>query len=381
VFRIFDRYLWGQVLSSTLTGMCMLTGVMVLGNVYQKLDQLLGDAAVSSWVVVKFIALIIPASLIFTLPCAFLVGILLVYGRMSADNEIVALRMTGMPMWRICMPVFLMAVLLSGLCLAVNVWVAPMARNSIKFMFYEEATRDPANLFQEGRVQDKLPGMRIYTGKKNADGTLRNLHIIKLEGHRATEFISGRSAHIEQKPGTLDFTIHLKGANLETPEADETGAISNIKTFSAGETSRGFSLAAFKEKLEQVNPDMKDTQALFGELSSGLNSYVKKGESPQPLSKRDLSVVKTELNKRFSFSLACLTFCLVGIPLGITAQRRETTAGFVISLGVALCYFVFIMVADSMNQRPGNYPHLLMWAPNLLFLGIGSWLFRRMSQR
>jgi len=105
--RIFDRYIWGQVFSSTLTGVLVLTGVMVLGSVYQKLDQLLGDTKVPIWVVLKFIALTVPYSLIFTLPCAFLTGILLVFGRMSADNEMVSLRMTGQPMWRICMPIFL----------------------------------------------------------------------------------------------------------------------------------------------------------------------------------------------------------------------------------------------------------------------------------
>ena len=99
IFRIFDRYIGRQVASATLTGVLVLSGVMVLGNIYKKLDQLLGDTQFPISVVAKFIALVIPFSLIFTIPCAFLTGILLVFGRMSADNEMVSLRMTGTPMF------------------------------------------------------------------------------------------------------------------------------------------------------------------------------------------------------------------------------------------------------------------------------------------
>ena len=106
--RIFDRYIGRQIWMSTLTGVVVLSGVMVLGNVYKKLDQLLGGTELPAALVAKFIVLVIPFSLIFTIPWAFLTSILLVYGRMSADNELVSLRMTGTSMARICLPVFLL---------------------------------------------------------------------------------------------------------------------------------------------------------------------------------------------------------------------------------------------------------------------------------
>jgi lipopolysaccharide export LptBFGC system permease protein LptF len=105
--RIFDRYLGRQVGSATLIGVALLSGVMVLGNVYKKLDELLGNTELPlSVIVLEFVTLVIPFSLIFTIPWAFLTAILLVFGRLSADNELVSLRMTGMSMKRICAPVF-----------------------------------------------------------------------------------------------------------------------------------------------------------------------------------------------------------------------------------------------------------------------------------
>src|SRR6186713_2048805 len=91
--RIFDRYIWSQVAGSTLTGVIVLTGVMVLANVFKEMERLLGDtSALPLGTVFQFILYVIPYSLVFTVPWALLTAILLVFGRMSADNEMTALR-------------------------------------------------------------------------------------------------------------------------------------------------------------------------------------------------------------------------------------------------------------------------------------------------
>ena len=72
---------------------------------------------------------------------------------------------------------------------------------------------------------------------------------------------------------------------------------------------------------------------------------------------------------------------LVGIPLGVTAQRRETSTGFALSLITATVYIAFIIFGDTLNDNPKAMPHLIMWLPNVLFLSIGGWLFCRLSRR
>ena len=90
---------------------------------------------------------------------------------------------------------------------------------------------------------------------------------------------------------------------------------------------------------------------------------------------------RTEINKRFSFPMACIVFALVGVPLGITAHRRETSFGFAASLVVGVFYFLFIIVADTLRTNPRLHPELLVWFPNLLFLVLGIWMFRRLSRQ
>ncbi|GEP43219.1 LptF/LptG family permease [Brevifollis gellanilyticus] len=373
--RIFDRYLGKQVLSATLMGVMLLSGVMVLGNVYKKLDELLGDTKLPFAVIAEFIGLIIPFSLIFTIPWAFLTGILLVFGRLSTDNELVSMRMTGWSMPRICLPVFIIAALLSGVCFWVNVDLAPAAKNRMKLLFYEVAVENPEALFQEGRVLDRVPGFRIYTGKR--DGReLKNLEIIELEGLQAKRVVRAQRAVLETQEGVLDFTLRLYNAEIESYALAPDKKLQKIDFIKAAETALTFPLSRLKDKSVRVNASMKSTDQLWEELA--VKKDVITGKEMEP---KHLSQSRTELNKRYSFSLACLTFALVGIPLGVTAQRRETSTGFALSLITATVYIGFIIFGDTMNEKPGSFPHLIMWLPNVLFLGIGGWLFYKLSRK
>jgi len=125
-------------------------------------------------------------------------------------------------------------------------------------------------------------------------------------------------------------------------------------------------LRADSAKLRPSTLDTGELKTRLGDADSGLTSAQKR-------------MIKTEINKRYSFSLACFTFALIGIPLGVTAQRRETSVGFAFSMVIAVVYFLFIIIADTMKDKPAA--QYLMWLPNVVFVGFGVWLFVRLSKR
>jgi lipopolysaccharide export system permease protein len=79
--------------------------------------------------------------------------------------------------------------------------------------------------------------------------------------------------------------------------------------------------------------------------------------------------------------MASFAFGLIGVPLAVTAQRKETSIGFMLSLAVALVYFLCIIFADTVRNKPHLHPEILVWSPNILFVGLGLWLFWRLSRR
>jgi lipopolysaccharide export system permease protein len=87
-----------------------------------------------------------------------------------------------------------------------------------------------------------------------------------------------------------------------------------------------------------------------------------------------------EISKRYSTSVAGIALALLGVPLALTAHRKETSIGFALSVIIAFAYFLLMIFIETFKHDAAAYPHLLIWLPNVLFIGLGCWLFwRRMK--
>ena len=89
----------------------------------------------------------------------------------------------------------------------------------------------------------------------------------------------------------------------------------------------------------------------------------------------------TELQARISFSITCFTFVIVGLPLAIQTQRRETSFGIVITFAIVLLYWFLGTVGRALKAHAGLYPELIIWAPNIIFQIVGFWLFYRANRK
>lgn len=403
--HIFDRYIARQILISTLLAVSVLSAVLVLGQVFKKLLDLLVEGVLPPSAILKFMACAFPASLAYTLPWGLLTAVLLTFGRLSADNELVSMRMAGLSLARICLPVFVVAGALSALCLWINTVVAPMSLKELNTMTRQAAVRDPRVLFTPDKVVSQIPGHLLYVGDRKGDD-LENVQIVLLEkgsgptgrpsgmifaknGHITTDALAERQAIEFGATGNTWFyrkdALPLSEAQRETmtPEqiaaheariAREAAAPPSFYDLGTGHSDISFDIKSLIDNTSRVKVDW----LTMDEVRDAIRDPSVLGRD-RPEAGR--SEARTEYHRRISFALACFILALAGIPLGITAHRRETSAGFILSLVIGIGYFSLIMLGSLWRLKPEKFPHLLIWLPNIVFGILGVMLFRRLAKR
>ena len=370
--RILDRYIARQLLTTALFAIGVLSLVLVLGNIFKKLLDVLINHDVPFEYILSFIGYIIPFSLTFTIPWGFLTAVLLIFGRLSGENELIALKSNGISVPRICMPVFAIAALCVGICFWINVEVAPKAEEQMKAALYNIATSNPIAVFDSDTTIDEFPGKLIYVEKKQG-AQLKDILMYELNDSGVpTMFVHARSGELlTDLEGKQQIILRLKDSQYEQRDSQHPDDVSLIHT---GITANQNDLAISLEELHEKNVKKKGpSQMTLAELL--------KRQVDSSLDSQQASAIRTETNKRFSFSLASFAFCLIAVPLAITANRKETSVGFLFSLMVAFVYFFFIIMVDTVRSNPKFHPEILIWMPNIIFISLGAYLFYRMSKR
>src|SRR5919199_613104 len=178
--KLIDRSVSRELVVNVLFAIFVLSLVLIVGNIFRKLLPLLVNHDVPVEYLISFIAYVLPFSLIFTIPWGLLTAILLVFGRLSADNELIALRSNGVSITRICVPLAFVALVCTGICLWLNVQVAPAAQEKLRSTIFDLATRNPMALFGSDQVIDQFPGRKIYVGKKEGN-KLENITVFEID--------------------------------------------------------------------------------------------------------------------------------------------------------------------------------------------------------
>ncbi len=401
--RIIDRYIGRQVVTAALISVLVLTIIMVLGNVFKPLlslpTEILRDLPVTFFL--KFMGYAVVASLPFTVPWSLLTGVLLVFGRLSADNELLALRMSGASFARLAAPSLALAALSTLLCFWINLVLAPRAQTELTRLPTRMTTANPKALLAPDTIIDQFDNFVIYVGEKKKDGRLSNFQMILLnESRQPAGFFAARRAHLVETPGQQGLDLDLTDATAimrdpERPGDREAGInpLTRIRPpIHAAGITQPMTFQRLYDKLERVKPGMMTTTELSQRLEAATVRAHAESKESRGSGKRAASTsrpalqhateLRTEFHKRFSFSLACLAFVAVGLPLGVTAQRRETAIGFGLSLCLGIVYLSLLMLGDSiLKDRASSYPWLIVWLPNALFVVLGGWLFWRLQHR
>jgi lipopolysaccharide export system permease protein len=385
--KTLHLYLTRQVLATLLMTVAVFTFVLLLGNALKEILMLLVNGQATVGLVAEAIGLLMPFVLAFSLPMGLLTATLLVFGRFSADQELTAVRASGVSLLALITPILLLSVALSTVAAWINLQWAPQSRLIYKNLIYRVGLARSTSLLVEDRFLDDFPGYVLYVGKRS-DTNLREVLVYQLSSdgklesrlHAARGEILVEAAH-HQVVLLLHDVHRYDLINWDTYHAAEARLALTYRPPPQPKrptSLRDMTFAQLQQKLEEL-----ERLALQPPPSPAGQSLEQLREQQRQLTaaQADLTLpVRVQMHRQVAFSFACIGFTLIGIPLGIRAHRRETSAGMALALVLVATYYGIIIIAQSFQTRPEFAPHLILWLPNLIFQSVGAVLLWRANR-
>lgn len=407
--KTIDRYILKQLIMITFLGVLSLTMLLLLGQLFKELHELLVESGAPPSIVVDFILQVIPFSLTFSIPWGFLTAVLLVYGRLAADNELTSMRMAGLSLWRLSLPAIGLGFALSSLCFYINIEVSPKGKNAMSDLVMQAAMSNPRNLLSSSQSVTKLDKLQLYIEHREGDDLI-GLHVYPtsyglsvgsdfdaIHAERATigDFdtktrlltLTLRNARIERSGGGLTdmpaigvmpLRIHIPVKNFRKlkPNRFTNSEIAYILDHSTYTLQLNNDELESYEDIAIARPAFPCADKLWAEVRKDVNYY------RLPMGDKTIRrSFETEGTQRASFACACIVFSLIGVPLAITARRKDTSTGFAIGILVAAAYFVALVFCELSRKAGGITPYIVLWIPNVLTIAFAIWQHQKAKFR
>ncbi len=354
-----------NLLTTFFTTLVVITFIMCLIEVFGVTEAL---ARGFSWLPVAIVFVsAMPTVLTFSIPISCITSSLLVFEKMSADNEIVALRASGVSMWQIASRPLLLATLAATICLGLNTELAARGHFMRRSTTRRLGTDIAINLLVPGRFVRITEKLTIYVGRKS--------------GHKISDVViyDGRTSDMEREiragKGELSASdddswlfVKLSDHVRVTPLVDDRPDPAFMDSYEVMVEVRHITHDKYEKKIFDLT---------LGELIGRVRA-IDKNDPDLPAG--DLALRMTyavEINRRLVLSYSAFAFVLLGIPFGMTTRRCPSSLGIALSLLIVFTFYLFLILVDSLSKTPALRPDLIVWIAGIVPTVAGLLLLRK----
>ncbi|MBF0485316.1 MAG: LptF/LptG family permease [Candidatus Omnitrophica bacterium] len=347
--RIIRNYILKECVVPFIMCLGVLTFVFLLGYLPQLANKVI-NKGVSLSAVTMALLYNIPVLLGFTLPIAALATIILTFGRLSSDNEIIAIRASGISLKRLLAPLIFIGAVMSLFLWILNDRVIPNAYNAQRILLQETGSKNPAALLEAGTFIDDFEGyiLFIYRVDRNK---LYNVRIYQPQpDNKPTRTIIAQEGEFAPVPGQKQIKLKLINGTSDEPDYNNPNNFYklNFKT----------SFMTLDLSKSNDHADKKPKAMTLKELSQNISDIKKHAIDPTPLI--------TEYHRKTSWSFSPLIFILLGFPVAVITHRREKTANLLLAIMFAAPYYLLSVGCQALAVQGLAKPEFVMWLPNLV---------------
>jgi LPS export ABC transporter permease LptG/LPS export ABC transporter permease LptF len=373
--RILSRYVFREVVSSSLLAVAVATFIVFLQGPGKDLLKVLVQTSATPLVVLELFLLALPKVLTLTIPFGILVGILVGLGRLASDGEITAMRAGGISSRAVTPPVVTFCLCAVAITAASSLWLTPTSLQSeyrlVNRLLAEKLTADI-----QPRVFDESFQKRVlYVGDVRTGSPTVWEYVFMADLTPPEERTSSSGKALEGPKVTIAQQA------IPTPDIKHNRIQLTMRNVNAHETAKdgqGFHEAFPNgdQVLDATQSEEKKARAFLDMPTPELVRFVRTSNRRTD----DGATSRVELHSRFALPLACLMLGLVGIPLGIQTRKGGKSAGYVMAILLAfLCYYLSFITLTSMARKHSISPELGTWLPNLVFCVAGVVFIARLE--
>jgi LPS export ABC transporter permease LptG/LPS export ABC transporter permease LptF len=357
--RILDRYALRQILPPFVLALLVFTFMLMMQPIDRNAQALL-EKGVSVPVVAKMLALLLPQSLAITIPMAFLMGLLVAFGRLSADSEWVAMQACGVSLFRMLRPVLMLALLSWALTQWVLVDLVPDCNQAFREMEYGVVAARVESEIKPRIFYEDFPNLVLYARDTSAEG----------QGWRDV-FVA------DTAQGAPQVSVARRGRMLLDPVARTVRLMLEDRvSFRMGTDAAGRSL--FEANPSRTLVTELDAARVFPQVGpikgEPEKTMAELRQSIADLRRQGLPTDRPEyyIHLKFSIPVACFVFALMGLGFGVGTHRGGKLAAFALGSGVIFAYYLVMYQARSLSLG-GRFPAwLAAMLPNIVLGPVGA---------
>jgi len=360
--RTLYLYLMKELFPVFLLGIIGFTSILLTGRIVQ-LTELFVNKGVPLGYILRLLYLLLPSFLVLTIPMATLLAVLLAFNRLSSDNEITALKASGVSLYQMIPPVLVFAFITYAATTFLTLSTVPRANEGSRALLYEIASSKASAGVREKLFNDDFEGLVLFV-EEIKPRTLKWQKVFISDSRNPEEVLTiiAREGEVLSDPATLAITLRLKRGSIHKL-GKEPDAYQKID-FNTYDLRLHLKTDLKGKRTEEKHPSSMN----LAELSRSIRALQAKG-----------SEAKThwvKFHEKFSIPFACLVFALIGIPLGLQSRvgRGSKFQGFAWAIGVLLVYYLLTNAGASLAERGKVILEAGMWAANAVFLILGLYL-------
>jgi lipopolysaccharide export system permease protein len=365
---IVNRYVLTEMLAPFSINVIVFTFLFLMAELV-KITNWIVNYNLSIFSVFTLIFFTMPWFLMFIIPMSVMLAVVLTFLRMSADNEIVALKSCGLSIYGLLPPVLIFSFAGFLLTLFITVYGVPKAKATLENMVLEMAASNVDIGLKERTFNDAFKNVMLYVNK--IDLNQKKLIDIFIEDKRQQNIIStvvAPEGRLFSEPGKFIFHMVLSNGTIHQTNLKEHSA--NSIRFDTYKLSLDL-----KKELEEAEEREKGREEMsIAELQQVVDESVEKD--------KDYYKAQIVMHRRFALPVSCLALGLLAFPLGLQTKSTKRSSGLILCLFSFLLYYLLLTAGYTLGKK-GIYPPAIgMWLPNLTMAGIGVYfLFQATKEK